>query len=150
LADSNLSREIVMQWDVVRRTMEFFDRTLATLRTFGLSVTVAILLAAVQYKAPELLPFAIVLNLVLLLLDLHYRRFMWVTSRYALQLEQSYDFVAPGLTAVLDYEHQRRRTRYVFPLAYVLIMISLFVYWMAMLDLWTIIIRLLQASIRCS
>jgi hypothetical protein len=138
-----------MQWDVVRRTMEFFDRTLATLRTFGLSLTVALLLAAVQYKAPELLPFAIALNLVLLLLDLHYRRFMWATSRYALQLEQAYDFVAPGLTAVLDYEHQRRRTRYVFPAAYVVIMIVLFVYWATMLDLWSNFIRLLQTLLRC-
>jgi hypothetical protein len=138
-----------MQWDVVRRTMEFFDRTLATIRTFGLSVTVAILVAAFQYRVPELLPFSILLNLILLLLDLHYRRFLWVTSRYALRLEQSYGFVQPGLTAVLDYEHEKRRTKYLFPAAYVVIMAALSVYWVAMLGLLDNLVRLLRIYVRC-
>jgi len=121
--------------------MEFFDRTLATLRTFGLSVTVAMVVASTQYKAPELLLFSVLLNLILLLLDLHYRRFMWTTSKYAMLFEELYDFVRPGLTTIIDYEHQKRRTRYVFPAAYIVIMIVLTIYWVILVNPWSIIAR---------
>jgi len=145
VAQQPLSTETVMQWDTIRRTMEFFDRTLATLRTFGLSSTVAVFIAATQYNAPSILLFSVPLYLILLLLDLHYQRYMWVTSKYAISLEQSSAFFSPGLTAVLNYEHQKRMTRHLFPAAYLVIIIMLMAYWASMLGLWSALCRVLVA-----
>mgnify|MGYP007084773955 FL=1 len=128
---------------ILNSTMEFFDRTLATIRIFGLSSTGATFIAAMQYKAPELLLLSALLDTVLFFMDLHYQRYMWVASRYALLLEEKFAFIWPGLTRVLEVEHRKLTTRYLFPLGYIILIILAIYFYGRMSDLWSIIQRVL-------
>jgi hypothetical protein len=92
-----LDDHILQEWDVCRRTAEFFDDQLGRLREIGIASSVAIIGLAVQFQTAIgilLLP----LNIIFTLLDYRSQRYLAGVSSYAKRIEDSYQFAGSGLT----------------------------------------------------
>ena len=109
---SSLSPEVVSQWDVARRTAEFFDGTLGNLRTAGLTASVTLIGLAYQFHVSPLLPAAGLLNAALLTVDIRYQSYLKATARYANMIEQKYDFCINGLTHAINDARNKTRSHW--------------------------------------
>jgi hypothetical protein len=107
---SSPSPEVVTQWDVARRTAEFFDGTLGNLRTVGLTASVTLIGLAYQFHVSPLLFAAGLLNVALLTVDMRYQGYLKATAKYANMIEETYDFCSKGLThAINDARNKYRK-----------------------------------------
>ncbi len=94
------SPEILQEWDVTRRTAEFFDEQVSRVREIGVGASVAIIGIAAQFNwtiGATLLP----LNLSFLLIDQRARRYLLNVTDYAQEIEARYEFSGDGLTSFI-------------------------------------------------
>jgi len=108
LTKKPLTDEALREWDVVRRTLEFFDGTLGNLRTVGLTASVTLIGIALQFGVYPLFLAAAFLNFAMLVIDRRYQAFLKVTGQYAMRIENAYCFPGEGLTFAITKESKRQ------------------------------------------
>jgi hypothetical protein len=102
------SPEILQEWDVTRRTAEFFDEQVSRVREIGVGASVAIIGIAAQFNwviGSTLLP----LNLSFLLIDRRARRYLLDATDYASKIEDQYEFGGDGLTSFIRKKLRDKR-----------------------------------------
>ena len=92
-----LTDSVVKEWDVSRRTAEFFDQSLGRLREVGIAASVAITSVAVQFQ-PAIGILLLPINFIFPVFDRRYQRYLEAASSYARYIEMNYDFAGVGLT----------------------------------------------------
>lgn len=123
--------DIVMQeWDVTRRTAEFFDGVLGNLRTYGLTASVTLIGLSFQFKVVPLLLAGVGLNIGLLFVDKRYQSYLRATALYSIKLENEYKFGDAGLAHAINNERERNwlsRPEHTFRAIYVVLAIAGFI-----------------------
>jgi hypothetical protein len=109
MAKKTLTHKVFSEWDVARRTAEFFDGFLGNLRTVGLTASVTLIGIAFEFKVSPLLLAASVLNVALLFIDWRYQAYLGVSAKYAMNIEKEYDFCSIGLTCAITAERDRHK-----------------------------------------
>lgn len=109
MAKKPLNDEVLSEWDVVRRTAEFFDGILGNLRTFGLTASVTLIGFAFEFRVSPLFLASTLLSVALVFIDHRYQAYLGVTAKYAMRIESNYNFVSSGLTYVLTEERNKHR-----------------------------------------
>lgn len=104
-----LTREILVEWNVTRRTAEFFDGTLGNLRVAGLTASITLIGIAFEFRAYSILFILPVLNIALFLIDRRYEEYLGTTAKYAMAIENKYDFNGNGLTYAITAESKRHQ-----------------------------------------
>lgn len=94
---SQVTDAIIQEWDVSRRTAEFFDRQLGRLREIGIASSIAIAGLAVQFQ-PAIGALLLPLNFIFPLMDRRSQKYLVAATTYASSLETNYQFAGTGLT----------------------------------------------------
>jgi hypothetical protein len=93
----DLTDYVLREWDVCRRTAEFFDNQLGRLREIGIASSVAIIGLAVQFQ-PLIGILLLPLNAIFTLLDRRSQQYLAGVASYAAAMEKKYEFFGSGLT----------------------------------------------------
>ena len=102
------NEQVLHQWDVTRRTAEFFDAQIDRVREIAVTASVAIIGLSLQFDKLPLASTLFPLNVVFYLIDARARRYLLFVTDYAKEIEQGYKFAGGGLTS---YIRQQLRTR---------------------------------------
>ena len=127
LEKETITNEVLSEWDVVRRTAEFFDGVLANLRTFGLTASVTLFGLAFEFNVPPLFLSSVLLNIALIFIDNRYQDYLVVTARYAMDIENKYKFAGFGLSYTIHAERSKQglsRPENVFRFIYVVLAVG--------------------------
>jgi hypothetical protein len=120
---------IMQEWDVARRTAEFFDGILGNLRTYGLTASVTLIGLAFQFQVAPLLLAGFCLNIGLLFVDKRYQSYLRATALYSIKLENEYNFADTGLAHAINDEREKNwlsRPEHTFRVIYVVLAIASF------------------------
>jgi len=90
-----------MEWNAVRRTAEFFDGSLASLRAFGITAGITLLGISFRFQIWPLFFGTTVLSFALAAIDRRHQTYLKATADYALCIEKDYQFADRGLTTVI-------------------------------------------------
>lgn len=93
-----LNDHIVDEWDIARRTAEFFDEQIGKLREVAFAVSAALLGAAFQFRIAVLFFVIPLLELGFFLIDMRYQTYLDTVSNYAKDIEKDYQFAFQGIT----------------------------------------------------
>jgi len=124
MTKKTISNEVLLEWDVVRRTAEFFDGVLGNLRTFGLTASVTLIGIAFEFHVSPLFLASPLLNIALIFIDRRYQAYLGVTAKYAMDIEEEYDFASSGLTLTITEERGKQgfsRPENIFRIIYALL-----------------------------
>jgi hypothetical protein len=127
MVKNTLTDLVFSEWDVARRTAEFFDGTLGNLRTFGLTASVTLIGIAFEFHIYPLLIAIVALNLALIFIDRRYQAYLKVTAKYAMSIEEKYGFSNSGLTFAINEErekHKRTRPEHLFQVIYAILALA--------------------------
>ena len=127
MGNKTLTNKVISEWDVARRTAEFFDGALANLRTFGLTASVTLFGVAFEFNVPPLFVATTLLNIALIFIDNRYQDYLVVTARYAMNIENEYKFASSGLSHAIHAERSRQgfsRPENIFRFVYVILAIG--------------------------
>jgi len=94
-----LTDHVFGEWDVARRTAEFFDEQIGKLREVAFAVSAALLGAAFEFRIPVLFLVMPLLELGFFLIDIRYQTYLDKVSEYAKDIEKDYQFASHGLTS---------------------------------------------------
>jgi hypothetical protein len=83
--------EKIEEWKVVRSTIVEFDHILSNIRSLDITATIVILGFAFQYSSVIFL-LASAFNFFLLLLEIHYHKYLHEIADYAIELEEEIGF----------------------------------------------------------
>lgn len=97
-----LNDHIVDEWNVARRTAEFFDEQIGKLREVAFTVSAALLGAAFQFRITVLFLLVPLLELGFFLIDIRYQTYLDTVSKYAKDIEKDYQFASQGITNRID------------------------------------------------
>lgn len=130
VAKECLNGNVLQEWDVTRRTAEFFDEQIGKLRELAFTVSTALIGIAFQFKIRELLLLVPLLEIGFILIDFRYQEYLNIVSSYASDIEARYRFAFEGLTQRIKAKRGRSLRWYIMTLyvAYILICTFLYIY----------------------
>jgi hypothetical protein len=123
----NVDSDVLQEWDVTRRTAEFFDGAIGNLRTYGLTASVTIVSIAFEFHVPPLLLTGALLNVGLFFVDKRFESYLKATASYSIKLEDKYRFADEGLGHAIHRDRERywlSRPEHVFRFLYVVLGIA--------------------------
>jgi hypothetical protein len=122
-----VTTEILTEWETVRRTAEFFDTMLGSLRALGLTATITMVGVAIQFEITAFYPALVLFCVGFFVVDRRYQSYLKIAAKYGMEIEKKYDFAGKGLTHLIFEESQTQgisRPEHVFQTFYVLAAIS--------------------------